>query len=379
MNFSPRRVSMSVRPALHLLPLELRIASIGKDDLPSFTYPLLQMTLGLLGQQSSCRQNHFFSFTETKNDYSLILDNELFKELIQFPGSEALQVAPESWRPLTIEVGAFGSLTGISKLVASVIGPLADEGVSVFCLSTNQEDYVMVKEKDLYKAMTCLHPCFKLLAELEQDVQLIENFSHDNVPNQIKNDLNYIELPSPRSITHPFTCTASKFHVCSILPSTLPSIAQPLLQLMFYNTRSDDVFLSLSIISDDISMVLDARDIDKFPEDSVYSSEAYWKVITIGDGPLGFDECGIVAQVAAPLAQADISTYYICTFYNDHTLVPEGSVTKALQLLNKYLMSSKVDNSSSPVSVGSLNGLTHPPSQFRTEPLPRLPLTNPVA
>ena len=69
----------------------------------------------------------------------------IFLELIQFPGSEALQVAPDSWRPVTIEVGAFGSLTGISKLVASVIGPLADEGVSVFCLSTNQEDYVMVR------------------------------------------------------------------------------------------------------------------------------------------------------------------------------------------------------------------------------------------
>lgn len=54
-------------------------------------------------------------------------------------------------------------------------------------------------------------------------------------------------------------------------------------------------------------------------------------------------------------------------------------MTKALQLLNKYLMSSKMDNSSSPVSVASLNGLTHSPSQFRTEPLPRLPLTNPVA
>ena len=53
-------------------------------------------------------------------------------------------------------------------------------------------------------------------------------------------------------------------------------------------SRSDDIFLSLSIIGDDISMVLDARDIDKFPEDSVYSSETYWKVITIGDGPLGF-------------------------------------------------------------------------------------------
>ena len=88
--------------------------------------------------------------------------------------------------------------------MASVIGPLADEGVSVFCLSTNQEDYVMVmlvifdspaylflsfslslsliqvKEKDIYKALSCLHPCFKLLAELERDIHLIENFSHDN-------------------------------------------------------------------------------------------------------------------------------------------------------------------------------------------------------
>ena len=43
-----------------------------------------------------------------------------------------------------VEVGALGSLTGISKIAASVIGPLADHGVSVFCLSTNQEDYVMV-------------------------------------------------------------------------------------------------------------------------------------------------------------------------------------------------------------------------------------------
>lgn len=33
------------------------------------------------------------------------------------------------------------------------------------------------------------------------------------------------------------------------------------------------------------------------------------------------DECGIVAQVSTPLAQAEISTYYISTFYTDHTLV----------------------------------------------------------
>ena len=37
--------------------------------------------------------------------------------------------------------------------------------------------------------------------------------------------------------------------------------------------------------------------------------------------PCFADECGIVAQVSAPLAKAAISTYYICTFDTDHTLV----------------------------------------------------------
>lgn len=36
------------------------------------------------------------------------------------------------------------------------------------------------------------------------------------------------------------------------------------------------------------------------------------------------EECGIVAQVSAPLAHAEISTYYISTYYTDHTLVSTG-------------------------------------------------------
>lgn len=37
--------------------------------------------------------------------------------------------------------------------------------------------------------------------------------------------------------------------------------------------------------------------------------------------PLPPDECGIVAQIAEPLAAADISAYYISTFNFDHALV----------------------------------------------------------
>ena len=55
-----------------------------------------------------------------------------------------VNVAEGTWRPLVVEVGALGSVTGVSKIAASVIAPLADHNVSVFCVSTNQDDYVLV-------------------------------------------------------------------------------------------------------------------------------------------------------------------------------------------------------------------------------------------
>ena len=48
------------------------------------------------------------------------------------------------------------------------------------------------------------------------------------------------------------------------------------------------------------------------------------------------DECGIVAQVSAPLAQTEISTYYICTFYTDHTLVSECVLSRLWLHLFSY-------------------------------------------
>ena len=50
------------------------------------------------------------------------------------------------WRVLSVSAGAYGShqLTGISKIVKTVITPLADFKVSVLVISTYQSDYVLV-------------------------------------------------------------------------------------------------------------------------------------------------------------------------------------------------------------------------------------------
>jgi hypothetical protein len=44
-------------------------------------------------------------------------------------------------------------MTGV---LASVLGPLANAGVSVFAMSTYDTDYVMVKDKAVAKAMRVL-------------------------------------------------------------------------------------------------------------------------------------------------------------------------------------------------------------------------------
>ena len=60
----------------------------------------------------------------------------------------------------------------------------------------------------------------------------------------------------------------------------------------------------------------------QLPEYQLVSS-VFWKLYYIHTLASTTEECGIVAQVSAPLAQAEISMYYICTYCNDHTLVSQ--------------------------------------------------------
>ena len=56
-----------------------------------------------------------------------------------------MTVVEDVWIPLVVSVGLEGlSTAGISKIAKSVIIPLADFKVSVYCLSTYKTDYVLV-------------------------------------------------------------------------------------------------------------------------------------------------------------------------------------------------------------------------------------------
>lgn len=56
-----------------------------------------------------------------------------------------MTIVDSVWIPLIVSVGPIGiSTAGISKIAKSVIIPLADNNISVYCLSTYKTDYVLV-------------------------------------------------------------------------------------------------------------------------------------------------------------------------------------------------------------------------------------------
>nr|XP_023415006.1 cytosolic arginine sensor for mTORC1 subunit 1 isoform X2 [Loxodonta africana] len=284
----------------------------------------------------------FFSLTETPEDYTLMVDEEGFKEL---PPSEYLQVAEATWLVLNVSSHS-GAATavqaaGVTKIARSVITPLAEHHVSVLMLSTYQTDFILVREQDLSVVIHTLAQEFDIYREVGGEPVPVARYESSNGFPRAQHG------PSPT--VHPVQSPQNRFCVLTLDPETLPAIATTLIDVLFYSHSapkeaasgspepSSIPFFAFSLIEGYISIVMDAETQKKFPSDLLLTSSSgeLWRMVRIGGQPLGFDECGIVAQIAGPLAAADISAYYISTFNFDHALVPEDGIGNVIEVLQR--------------------------------------------
>uniref|UniRef100_W5KAR4 Cytosolic arginine sensor for mTORC1 subunit 1 n=1 Tax=Astyanax mexicanus TaxID=7994 RepID=W5KAR4_ASTMX len=279
---------------LHILAHRLRVTSISKSGLQNYTHPLIKLIF--LRNRTRCK---FFSLTETPENYTVVLDEEGFKELHP---SEHLQVECSTWLPLNVvsngNASSSSQAVGVTKIAKSVIAPLAEQHVSVFMLSTYQTDFILVREKDLSVVIHTLAEEFSIFRE--EDGESVPVHSQD-------------ACNAHHSTVHPVMIPQNQFCVMSLDPDTLPGIATTLIDVLFYSNR--------------------------FPADLLFTSSSgeLWRMVRIGGQPLGFDECGIVAQISQPLADSDISAYYISTFSFDHALVRNHYT----HILSLYLFSTQ--------------------------------------
>uniref|UniRef100_A0A9L0JEY4 Cytosolic arginine sensor for mTORC1 subunit 1 n=1 Tax=Equus asinus TaxID=9793 RepID=A0A9L0JEY4_EQUAS len=404
---------------LHILEHRVRVLSLARPGLWLYTHPLIKLLF--LPHRSRCK---FFSLTETPEDYTLMVDEEGFKEL---PPSEFLQVAEATWLVLNVSShsGAAVQAAGVTKIARSVIAPLAKHHVSVLMLSTYQTDFILVREQDLSKVIHTLAQEFDIYREVGgEPVPVARADSSNGFPRAqhgegrpltpkpgrgllfplrpfpcaggsvgmgrpadtasqdgemgrgklpwvlVEHDPAFspgptrgrpspllpfhLPLPGPSlagpsPTVHPIQSPQNRFCVLTLDPETLPAIATTLIDVLFYSHSapkeaasgspgpSSITFFAFSLIEGYISIVMDAETQKKFPSDLLLTSSSgeLWRMVRIGGQPLGFDECGIVAQIAGPLAAADISAYYISTFNFDHALVPEDGIGSVIEVLQR--------------------------------------------
>ena len=86
----------------------------------------------------------FYSVTKTKDELSVVCAQD------KIPGGVLFE---ENWRAFKLESLVDMYSVGI---IASLSKPLADNGISIFNISTYQTNYILVEEKNLEKAKKIL-------------------------------------------------------------------------------------------------------------------------------------------------------------------------------------------------------------------------------
>ena len=85
--------------------------------------------------------------------------------------------------------------------------------------------------------------------------------------------------------------------------------------------------ISITRTADELSVVCDESRIP--PE---FTAERDWRCLSV-KGPLPFDTVGVLASLAAPLAERGISIFVISTYDTDHLLVKDDDLDQAVAAL----------------------------------------------
>ncbi|PIP52914.1 amino acid-binding protein [Candidatus Beckwithbacteria bacterium CG23_combo_of_CG06-09_8_20_14_all_34_8] len=89
-------------------------------------------------------------------------------------------------------------------------------------------------------------------------------------------------------------------------------------------------FCSITRTEDELSIVCAQG---KIPAGVLIEKD--WRAFKV-EGPLGFSLTGIVASLSNPLAEANISIFYISTYETDYLLVEEKNLEKTKKILGEF-------------------------------------------
>ncbi|KAF9998475.1 GATS protein-like 3, partial [Modicella reniformis] len=121
-----------------------------------------------------------------------------------------------------------------------------------------------------------------------------------------------------------------KLHITSMEHGLMDQLAIRLLESIFFDNRQ-----VLICFHSTLSIIMDAATMSLFPDHTLNTQAGSWRLISIGDGPLGFDECGMVSDYSRPLSENEIGLFYLSTFSSDYIMVNDQDFERAVSCLEE--------------------------------------------
>ncbi|KAF8923034.1 GATS protein-like 3 [Dissophora ornata] len=114
--------------------------------------------------------------------------------------------------------------------------------------------------------------------------------------------------------------------------------------------KRDDRFFSFTQTDSTLSIIMDGATMSLFPDHTLNMQAGAWRLISIGDGPLGFDECGVVNEFSRPLSERGVGVFYLSTFSADYIMVNDQDFDRAIICLEDTAKALSVSSPISPIS-----------------------------
>lgn len=354
---------------LRILNYRLKIISVKKSSVHKLMFAIVKIAFT---NKTKCS---FFSFTETNDDFSIVVDNYGFDELRPYLNETDMTLSQSDWIP--IYLSGEDLQRGISKIAKYLILPLADWKISIMAISMYQCDYILIQEDDYEAVIECLSTHIPKIYDESLDPENEIVFAKLNGKNHY-NLKKFDQNPNRQLKRQPTTNENRQRQIT--LPLLIPDaieycitglynmdtfflIIPTLIDIMFYETEEyedNEIFFNFTKKEFDISLVMETRLLKKFPHGTLLNIENdYWKLIRIGQLPVGFEVFGVVASISQPLEVANIDEYYISSYHTGYCFIPSQEIDIAKELFAqqeaKFVESSKVC---------FIDAITHPYSEL---------------
>jgi len=326
------KISLPDELSISTLPFRLFLVTVQKEQIDLYLKGLLHLAF-LSSQDSS-----FFSYSETDEEISFILDEQslqIFKDqsVSSLSGmSSSIVVFTECWKAIQVYEGS--SAINQVGLVAKLSAPLASARLPIIYLSTYNTDLILVPEDKEKQALDLLKSNLAHKQKPQKKAASSENLkaalsstasSRPSVGSSTARPPQFVVTPLPHRLS------ISTFKSSDFTESN----ALTMLKLLVFHSSHTSRLFSITRCPGEMSFIMDKTSVSQFKENALEAHADTWRAIQVlgeGTSTVG-NNVNAFSQV---LASASIAIYYLSTFNSDFILVPEGKVDAAINCLKEH-------------------------------------------